>query len=79
MGTDVLLEALSGVPKSDPPPPIGASDGRMYPPLEDNVIRNLNGSITARTLGHRIEISPGGGFKIINKRTGEVELDLSGD
>ena len=42
-------DELSGIPRSDPPPPPRMPDGRMYPPQEDNITRNPAGSITAYT------------------------------
>src|ERR1019366_2419672 len=59
-------DAYSGIPRSDPPPPAGQSDGRLYPPLDDNVTRLLDGRITARTRGHNIEIGANGSITIAN-------------
>jgi hypothetical protein len=67
-------DALSGVPKQVPPPLPSMPDGRMYPPLPDNIIRHADGSITARTRGHVIEAGADGSLRIINKRTKTLEL-----
>ena len=53
---DDVEDAYSGVPKSEPPPPIGQSDGRMYPPRGDRVTLLHNGGIRAQTKGHDIAI-----------------------
>jgi hypothetical protein len=74
---DTLTEvedAYSGIPRSDPPPPIGQSDGRMYPPLDDNVKRLADGGITAGTLRQNIGIGPDGSITITNRATGQVEF-----
>jgi hypothetical protein len=72
---DEVEDAMSGVPKKSPPPAPGMPDGRMYPPLDDFVTRNADGSISAVTKGHRIEIGADGSTQIINKRTGVVEFE----
>ena len=71
---DEVEDALSGIPKRVPPPPANMPDGRMYPPLADNIIRHANGAITARTRGHVIEIGANGSLLIRNKRTRTVEF-----
>ncbi|MFM7888557.1 MAG: polymorphic toxin-type HINT domain-containing protein, partial [Pseudanabaena sp.] len=63
---------LSGIPRQNPPPPPNMPEGRMYPPLDDYVQRNVNGTITSRSRGHNIEISPQGDIKIMDRRTGDV-------
>jgi len=70
-------DELSGIPRSDPPPP-KMPDGRMYPPLEDNIIRNPDGSISARTKGHNIEIGKDGSITIRDKQTGQIEFQQLG-
>jgi hypothetical protein len=50
-------------------------DGRMYPPLADNIIRNADGTIIAWTRGHIIEIGADGSLVIRNKRTKAVEFN----
>lgn len=71
-------DELSGIPRQEPPPPPNRPDGRMYPPQADNVRRLPDGSITARTAGHRIEIGAGGSITIRNVRTGEVDFHQPG-
>jgi hypothetical protein len=65
----------SGVPKADPPPGPGTSDGRMYPPLDDFVTRSPDGSITARTRAHTIEIGSNGEVRITNRKTGAIDYE----
>ncbi|MET0386573.1 MAG: DUF6861 domain-containing protein [Polyangiales bacterium] len=72
---DDVEDAHSGVPKSDPPPPIGQSDGRMYPPLDDRVVRKPDGTIQANTRAHDIECGTDGSLRITNRRTGEVDYE----
>jgi RHS repeat-associated protein len=64
----------SGIEEKTPPPPRNMPDGRMYPPLPDNIARSPNGSISIRTAGHRIEIGANGSITIRNIRTGEIEF-----
>jgi Domain of unknown function (DUF4157) len=71
---DEVEDQLSGVVKKDPPPPPNMSDGRMYPPLDDFVVRHPDGRITATTRGHKIEIGADGEVVIRNKKTGDIEL-----
>ena len=75
---DEVEDLHSGVPKRNPPPPLGQSDGRMHPPLDDFVTRNPNGSITARTRGHHIEIGSDGSITIKNLKTGDIEFQQPG-
>lgn len=65
---------LSGVVRKDPPPPPNMPDGRMYPPLADNIVRNADGSITARTRGHTIQCGADGSITITNRKTGNVDF-----
>ena len=53
---DEVEDELSGVVKKATPPPLGTSDGRMYCPAEDHIIRGSDGSILALTRGHEVEI-----------------------
>jgi hypothetical protein len=71
---DEVEDQFSGVPKRNPPPPPGENDGRMYPPLSDNITRQADGSIIARTRGHRINIGSDGSITITNIKTGGVEF-----
>jgi Pre-toxin TG len=75
---DHVEDDLSGIPKQNPPPPPNRSDGRMYPPLDDFTTRNPDGSITADTRGHVIDIDPTGGITIRSRATGNVEFQKSG-
>jgi hypothetical protein len=72
-------DELSGIPRSDPPPPRNMPDGRMYPPLEDSITRNPDGSISATTAGHRIEIGNDGSITIRNIRTGQIDFQQPGE
>jgi hypothetical protein len=71
-------DELSGIPRSDPPPPPKMPDGRMYPPQEDNITRNPDGSISARTRRQTIEIGKDGGITIRDKQTGQIEFQQPG-
>jgi hypothetical protein len=78
---DVLNEVeniYSGIPRTDPPPPIGQTDGRLYPPLDDNVKRLADGGIKAQTKGHSIVIGPNGSITIMNGVTGQIEFRQPG-
>jgi len=67
-------DAHSGIPKSEPPPPMNLPDGRMYPPQADRIVRHRDGSITARTRGHDISIGSQGSITIRSRQTGEIEF-----
>lgn len=71
-------DALSGIPKKTPPPPPKMPDGRMYPPQADHITRNPNGSISASTAGHRIEIGADGSITIKNIETGQIDFHQRG-
>ena len=71
---DAVEDELSGVVRKDPPPPPNMPDGRMYPPLADNIVRNTDGSITARTRGHTIRCGGDGSITITNRKTGNVDF-----
>lgn len=69
-------DELSGVAKADPPPPPpGEADGRMYPPQEDFIRRYPDGSLTAETRRHTIDITADGQITIRHRRTGDVEFE----
>ncbi len=71
---DEVEDELSGVPKKNPPPPPKESDGRMYPPLDDFIKRNADGSITATTRGHNIKLGADGSITITSRKTGDIEF-----
>jgi RHS repeat-associated protein len=71
-------DALSGIPKKTPPPPPKMPDGRMYPPQPDKIVRNADGSISARTAGHTVEIGADGSITIRNIKTGEIDFHQPG-
>ncbi len=62
-------DEFSGILKRTPPPGIRDRDGRMYPPLDDYLQRHDDGSLTAFTRGHRIEIDATGRVEIFDRRT----------
>ena len=68
-------DELSGITKQTPPPTPSMSDGRMYCPVEDHILKNVDGSILALTRGHRIEVASDGSIRIINRVTEEVEFE----
>src|SRR5665213_1198821 len=71
-----LLEVeddLSGIPRSDPPPPPNAPDGRMYPPQADSIVRRADGSITANTRKQAVLIGADGSIKITTRQTGRID------
>jgi hypothetical protein len=72
---DAVEDALSGIPKKSPPPSPLSSDGRMYCPLDDFVLRDADGGILAFTRGHRIEFAADGSMRIISKITGQVDFE----
>ena len=53
-------------------------DGRMYPPLYDFVTRHTDGSISAKTRGHNIEIGSDGSITIWNRRNGNMDFSKPG-
>lgn len=67
-------DELSGIPCKNPPPSPSEPDGRMYPPQEDYTKRNNDGSITAKSKAHTIDISSNGSITIINRRTKKIEF-----
>ncbi len=71
-------DEFSGVPRKDPPPPPNMPDGRMYPPLDDFTTRNPDGSLSARTRGHNIEMGKDGSIRITNRKTGGVDFEKPG-
>jgi len=59
---DDVEDEFSGIPKNANP---GLKrGGRMYPPREDFITRHSDGSLTARTRGHIIEVRSDGSFSI---------------
>ena len=71
---DAVEDELSGVVKQSPAP-FRVSDGRMYCPSEDHIVRQPDGSILAMTRGHRIDIGASGKIRIVNKVTLQVEFE----
>jgi glycosyl transferase family 1 len=71
---DTVEDELSGIPRQSPPPRQAVAGARMYPPLDDRIIRYEDGSLSARTRGHRIEIEASGSVTIFNRRTGTQEF-----
>lgn len=68
----------SGIPKSDPPPPMNMPDGRMYPPQADQIVRNQDGGVIARTRGHDLAIGGDGSITIRNTKSGKIEFQQRG-
>lgn len=66
-------DEFSGVPKH-PNPPLKFT-GRMYPPQEDHIARHPDGSLTATTRRHSIEIGRDGAILIRSFDSGFVCLD----
>jgi hypothetical protein len=73
---DKIEDAFSNIPKN--PNPGLRPDGRMYPPQADFIKEGVDGSITAITRGHIIEIARNGAIKILNKISGKVEFTKPG-
>jgi hypothetical protein len=71
---DDVEDDISGIPRGNPPPPPSMPDGRMYPPQADNIVRHGDGSITARTRGHTIEIGSDGSVTMTNRQTGNLDF-----
>ena len=63
-------DQYSGVVRN-PNPPLGW-DGRMYPPRDDHIVRNPDGSITAHTRGHLVQIAADGSLQITESDTHAV-------
>jgi hypothetical protein len=72
---DEVEDAWSGIAKQSPPPAPTSSDGRMYCPQADFILRCADGGILAMTRGHRIEIAPDVSLRIISKITGQTEFE----
>jgi hypothetical protein len=70
---DEVEDELSGIPRANPPPQRWATDGRMYPPQNDSIIRHADGRISADTRRHRIEIGSDGCVTVFHGRTGVLE------
>src|SRR5205814_1831190 len=75
---DAVEDDWSGVPKKTPPPPPNMPDGRMYPPLPDRIVHHADGSLTARTKGHIIEVGAKGSVTFRRKKTGVIEYTREG-
>jgi hypothetical protein len=69
-----LEDELSGIPRKNPPPSPNMPDGRMYPPKEDYTKQNPDGSITAKSKAHTVNIGKNGSITIVNRRTKQVEF-----
>lgn len=63
-------DECGGVPEN--PNPGLESDGRMYPPREDHILRNADGSIEAHTRGHVVHIASDGALQIVEASTDVV-------
>ena len=75
---DQVEDELSGILKQDPPPSPGMSDGRIYPPLADYIKLHPDGSLTARSRSHNIEIGADGTITIVNRRSKYLEIFKAG-
>jgi hypothetical protein len=75
---DEVEDLYSGITKKIPPPPRNQPDGRMYPPQDDSVARNPDGSLVAQTKGHTIDIGKDGTITIRKRSTGQVEFHQAG-
>ena len=75
---DEVEDQHSGIVKKTPPPPPTQSDGRMYPPLDDHVTRNLDGSLTVQTRRHSIDISKDGTITIRRRGANQTEFHQAG-
>jgi len=75
---DEVEDAFSGIPRSHPPPPRSRPDGRMYPPLDDYVTRQTDGTIRAQTRRHDIQIGRDGTITITNRTSGQIEFEGPG-
>ena len=71
-----MEDQFSGVAKN--PNPGLKFDGRMYPPMDDFVVQNPDGSMSAKTRGHLIEFGADGSIKIMHKDTKVVEFQREG-
>lgn len=71
-------DELSGIPEQVPPPVPPVADVRIYPPQPDMIVRHEDGSLTARTQGHMIDLGADGSMIITRVSTGRCELDKPG-
>lgn len=72
---DNVEDVYSGVVKNAKTAVAGKSDGRMYGFLDEKFItRHADGTITALTRGHRVEIEASGNFSIFNRTDGSLFL-----
>jgi hypothetical protein len=75
---DEVEDELSGIPKREPPPSPGMSDGRMYPPLADRIKHYPDGGLIAISRAHTVEIASDGSITIVNKKSKEIEIIKAG-
>jgi hypothetical protein len=71
-------DEFSGVPKQIPPPGPGATDGRMYVPEPDFIVRSATGEIRAITRGHIVVITRDGAITITHRHSKQVEFQKPG-
>ena len=71
-------DELSGIAERSPPPPFEEDDGRMYPPQADRITRHGDGSLTAQTAKHVIEIGSKGAIRILRRRGRILEFAKDG-
>ncbi len=75
---DDVEDLYSGIPKKVPPPPIDMTDGRMYPPQSDFIMRQRDGSIIAETRRHKILLGSEGSITIRITRTDQIQFHQPG-
>lgn len=73
---DAVEDEHSGV-KANPNPGL-AWDGRMYPPRDDYITENPDGSLTAKTKGNVIDTTAGGGIRITKRPSGDIVYSKKG-
>jgi hypothetical protein len=54
-------------------------DGRMYPPREDHILHNADGSIEAHTRGHVVTIDADSGLRIVESTSDVVGYERTDD
>jgi hypothetical protein len=67
----------SGIPY-DPVPSPRENNGRMYPPFDDHVSFGPDGTLTAATRGHSINLGADGGITITTAPGGTVVFTKEG-
>lgn len=73
---DNVEDLYSGVPKNYKAARLGQTEGRMYGILDDQfVTHHSDGSLTALTRGHKINIKPDGSFSIFDQATKKLFLE----